>query len=65
MTEFWELCNAESRARLIQYHWGEHGCYPDWYLKEKQPVTMSPEVEEEYLDDVAKFMSQAPSRSRD
>ncbi len=64
MPELWEQCNPKSKAILIQLYWEEHHCFPDWYLKEKQPVTMSPGVEQAHLEDVARFMEQSPSRSR-
>lgn len=69
MAEFWEACNPGSRAILGYFYKMKHGHYPDWdersgKVHEKQPVTMSPEVEAEHLEDTARFMEQSPSRSR-
>ena len=65
MPELWNNCNSKSLAVLIQLYWDEHGCYPDFYYilsgeKKLPQVIMSPEVEEEYLAETTKFMSQPP-----
>jgi len=70
MPELWEQCNTQSKVILAFLYKQEHGRYPDWYLelsgKRKKPlVTVSPEVEEEYLTEVSREMSKAPSNRED
>jgi hypothetical protein len=55
MPEFWEVCNAKSKAVLIQLYWQEHGCFPDWYLRKKLPPKY--EIPVDTPEDTAKFMS--------
>uniref|UniRef100_A0A6M3J586 Uncharacterized protein n=1 Tax=viral metagenome TaxID=1070528 RepID=A0A6M3J586_9ZZZZ len=67
MPELWELCDTESLAILIQLHWQQFGTYPDfWYeMQESKPiVTMSPDVEEDTLEETKIFMAKPPSHQR-
>uniref|UniRef100_A0A6M3LTT2 Uncharacterized protein n=1 Tax=viral metagenome TaxID=1070528 RepID=A0A6M3LTT2_9ZZZZ len=69
MPEFWELCDLKSRAKLGYLFKQEYGYWPDWddrsgKMIKRQSVTMSPDVEEEYMAEIARFMSEAPKHQR-
>ena len=70
MPELWALCDNKSKAVLIQLHWDEHGCFPDFYYemtnpKPIKPVINAPDYLEEKLAELDRFMRQAPSNRRD
>ena len=44
MPELWTLCDNESRVVLIQLHWEEHGCYPDFYYELTNPQPIKPVI---------------------
>ena len=70
MPELWEHCNAKSLGELLQLYCIEYGCYPDFYYvlsgeKLRPSITVSPDIEEEQLEGIKKFMSQPPSNRQD
>uniref|UniRef100_A0A6M3JGK5 Uncharacterized protein n=1 Tax=viral metagenome TaxID=1070528 RepID=A0A6M3JGK5_9ZZZZ len=44
MPEFWTLCDNKSKAVLIQLHWEEHNCFPDFYYELKNPKPIKPVI---------------------
>lgn len=69
MPELWELCNPESIAILGFLFNQEQGYYPDWDERSgkaarKNPVTISPEIEDMELDEIDKFMRRSPKHPR-
>ncbi len=69
MPEFWELCTPGSKAILGYLYKQDHGHWPYWDERsgekvQRPLVTMSPEVEEEYRAEIARFMSQAPEHQK-
>lgn len=65
----WQYLPPETLVQLARYQQQNYGTFPDFWINlrtqnNEKAITMSPEIEEDYLAEVNRFMSQPPRRHR-